>query len=160
MGKGRYFFYLSNLIDVKKVLVYLKQQAALRNAETLEGCLFIADYVIKYTLKYFSETFEEEIGFFHAEAEGWKQAEYICTADTGKYMLFFQQFQTKFLYRFFKFKTDHQTTSANFFDLRELFQLRHQILTYLGCIFNQILLTYYVQDSKPLRCMPGDYRRK
>ncbi len=33
MGKGRYFFYLSNLIDVKKVLVYLKQQAALRNAE-------------------------------------------------------------------------------------------------------------------------------
>jgi len=30
------------------------------------------------------------------------------------------------------------------------FQLRHQILTYLGCIFNQILLTYYVQDSK--RC--------
>ena len=81
MGKGRYFFYLSNLIDVKKVLVYLKQQAALRNAETLEGCLFIADYVIKYTLKYFSETFEEEIGFFHAEAEGWKQAEYICTAD-------------------------------------------------------------------------------
>ena len=71
MGKGRYFFYLSNLIDVKKVLVYLKQQAALRNAETLEGCLFIADYVIKYTLKYFSKTFEEEIGFFHAEAEGW-----------------------------------------------------------------------------------------
>ena len=65
-------------------------------------------------------------------------------------MLFFQQFQTKFLYWFFKFKTDHQTTSANFFDLRELFQLRHQILTYLGCIFNQILLTYYVQDSK--RC--------
>ena len=46
MGKGRYFFYLSNLIDVKKLLVYLKQQAALRNAETLEGCLFIADYVI------------------------------------------------------------------------------------------------------------------
>ncbi len=61
MGKGRYFFYLSNLIDVKKVLVYLKQQAALRNAETLEGCLFIADYVIKYTLKYFSN----EYGFIH-----------------------------------------------------------------------------------------------
>lgn len=26
MGKGRYFFYLSNLIDVKKVLVYLNNR--------------------------------------------------------------------------------------------------------------------------------------
>ena len=137
MGKGRYFFYLSNLIDVKKVLVYLKQQAALRNAETLEGCLFIADYVIKYTLKYFSETFEEEIGFFHAEAEGWKQAEYICTADTGKYMLFFQQFQTKFLYRFFKFKTDLPWLHFQP-DSPDLLRPRQQAL----------------------RCMPGDYRRK
>lgn len=42
MGKGRYFFYLSNLIDVKKVLVYLKQQAALRTLKRLKAaCLLL-----------------------------------------------------------------------------------------------------------------------
>ena len=55
-----------------------------------------------------------------------------------EYMLSVDEAAAHFLDRFVEFKTDHQSSSPDFFNLRNLFQFFLQVLSYCGCIVDQI----------------------
>ena len=97
------------------------------------------------------QTVQEFVGFGHAQAERRKETDNICTADSGKYFLFEQQFLADFLDGVFKFQSDHQTASAYFLDAFEFLQFLHEVSTYTSGVLYQIFCLHDIQYSDGCR---------
>lgn len=104
-------------------------------------------------LEYFLESLDELLGVCHREAEWREETEHVGAGTTGEDMLLKEQLGTDLLVWDIEFDANHEATTTYINDVTatcslDLLELRDEIITYLSCILNKVLLLDDVQYSK------------